>query len=237
MLERGPERSKAGGKTRFPPSVTMRWNTYRGLTQRENVETLTFRHKPDERRCRMRLTGFLPRVRRRRSDSHWNGQTWRFQTTDYTLATHLRQRYGKKGIPEGMTVQDWGITYDDLEQYYMFETIFAVSGKAGNIRASSGRRAILRNRTAGAPNVLPPLEVTESATCSAKRLAPRLQPVPDALLNASRAAPNIEGLSLGACQYCGHCEPSGARPMPRRGRDVCSCRCCAKNEVRDAAES
>src|SRR5258705_8733170 len=34
-----------------------------------------------------------------------------------------------------MTIQDWGITYDELEPYYdKFEYTAAVSGKAGNIR-------------------------------------------------------------------------------------------------------
>ena len=45
------------------------------------------------------------------------------------------ERYGKNFIPADMTIQDWGITYDELEPYYdKFEYTAAVSGKAGNIK-------------------------------------------------------------------------------------------------------
>src|SRR5262249_19315704 len=44
-------------------------------------------------------------------------------------------RYGKSFIPADMTIQDWGITYDELEPYYdKFERTAAISGKAGNIK-------------------------------------------------------------------------------------------------------
>lgn len=33
-------------------------------------------------------------------------------------------------IPKGMTIQDWGITYDELEPYYdRFEKIAGISGE------------------------------------------------------------------------------------------------------------
>jgi choline dehydrogenase-like flavoprotein len=36
-----------------------------------------------------------------------------------------------------MTIQDWGITYDELEPYYdKFEYTAAISGKAGNIKGA-----------------------------------------------------------------------------------------------------
>ncbi len=32
-----------------------------------------------------------------------------------------------------MTIQDWGVTYDELEPYYdKFEYLCGISGKAGN---------------------------------------------------------------------------------------------------------
>jgi len=30
------------------------------------------------------------------------------------MKTHVTQRYGEKFLPEDMTIQDWGITYDEL---------------------------------------------------------------------------------------------------------------------------
>ena len=34
------------------------------------------------------------------------------------IATHLTERYGASFLPEDMTIQDWGVTYDDLEPHY-----------------------------------------------------------------------------------------------------------------------
>lgn len=209
VLERGPDRSK-GPEDEIPTQRDdLRWHAHRGLTQRENVETITFRHKPDEQALPLRrLTGFLPGFGVGGAISHWNGQTWRFQTTDYILATHLRQRYGKEGVPEGMTVQDWGITYDDLEQYYtLFETIFAVSGEAGNIKGVKRPEGNFFEPYRSTPYVLPPLEATEFGTMFRKAASSLgYHPFPMPASNASRAHRNIDGMTLGACQYCGHCE-------------------------------
>ena len=43
-------------------------------------------------------------------------------------------KYGEKIIPADMNLQDWPITYDDLEPYYdKFEKTCGTSGKAGNL--------------------------------------------------------------------------------------------------------
>jgi choline dehydrogenase-like flavoprotein len=42
----------------------------------------------------------------------------RFLPSDFVLKTHLTNRYGKQFLPEDMTIQDWGITYDELEPFY-----------------------------------------------------------------------------------------------------------------------
>jgi choline dehydrogenase-like flavoprotein len=49
---------------------------------------------------------------------HWNGQTWRFLPTDFQLRSHLELRYGKDALPADMTIQDWPVSYDELEPYY-----------------------------------------------------------------------------------------------------------------------
>ena len=46
-----------------------------------------------------RMTSFLPGYGVGGAISHWNGQTWRFQTTDYVLRSHLLQRYGRAALP------------------------------------------------------------------------------------------------------------------------------------------
>jgi gluconate 2-dehydrogenase alpha chain len=209
VLERGPDR--AGGPEEELPSQRddLRWNTHRGLTQRENVETLTLRHKPDEQALPMRrLTSFLPGYGVGGAISHWNGQTWRFQTTDYVLRSHLQQRYGRAALPADMTVQDWGVKYDDLEPYYtLFEQLFAISGEAGNLKGVKRPEGNPFEPYRSAPYSLPPLEPTEFGLMFRKAAASLgYHPFPMPAANASRAHRNPDGMQLGACQYCGHCE-------------------------------
>ena len=66
---------------------------------------------------------------------HWNRQTYRFLPSDFVLKTHLTQRYGASFLPENMTIQDYGVTYDDLEPHYdAFEYLCGTSGQAGNLK-------------------------------------------------------------------------------------------------------
>src|SRR5439155_1370952 len=66
---------------------------------------------------------------------HWNGQTWRFHPRDFTAYTSTVERYGKSFMPPDMQLQDWGITYDQLEPYFdKFEYMAGIAGKAGNIK-------------------------------------------------------------------------------------------------------
>jgi choline dehydrogenase-like flavoprotein len=69
------------------------------------------------------------------SGAHWNGQTWCFQAADVNYKTHIEQRYGKKILDPDLRIQDWGVTYQELEPYYVrFEYLLGVCGKAGNIK-------------------------------------------------------------------------------------------------------
>jgi gluconate 2-dehydrogenase alpha chain len=208
ILERGPER--AGGPEGELPSQRddLRWAAHRGLTQRENVETVTLRHKPTEQALPMRrLTSFLPGFGVGGAISHWNGLTWRFQVSDYILRTHLESRYGKASIA-GLTVQDWGVRYEDLEPYYtLFENLFGISGEAGNIKGAKRPAGNPFEPYRSAPYPLPPLEATELGLMfrdASAKLGYHPFPMPAA--NASRPYVNPDGMRLGACQYCGHCE-------------------------------
>ena len=98
-------------------------------------ETLTFRNRSDQTALPMRMLGsFLPGTGVGGSGVHWNGQTWRFLPSDFQARSHNIERYGADAIPEDMTIQDWGITYDELEPHYdTFEKICGISGKAGNL--------------------------------------------------------------------------------------------------------
>jgi gluconate 2-dehydrogenase alpha chain len=107
---------------------------------------VAFRNSSDQTALPIRRwASFMPGTGLGGSFVHWNGQSFRFQVADFIYRTHIEQRYGKKFLdacgPE-LTIRDWGVTYDELEPHYdRFEYLLGVSGKAGNIRAKSGRAA------------------------------------------------------------------------------------------------
>ena len=66
---------------------------------------------------------------------HWNGQLWRASPEDLNLRSHIEGRYGKRFIPPDMTIQDYPVTFDELEPHFdHFEKVCGVSGTAGNLR-------------------------------------------------------------------------------------------------------
>jgi hypothetical protein len=82
-----------------------------------------------------RWESFLPGTGLGGAFVHWNGQTFRFQIADFIYKTHIEQRYGKEILDPELTIQDWGVTYAELEPHYdRFEYLCGVSGKAGNIK-------------------------------------------------------------------------------------------------------
>jgi gluconate 2-dehydrogenase alpha chain len=180
------------------------------LFQEPARETLTFRNKASQTALPMRHLGsFLPATGVGGAGIHWNGQTWRFLPSDFVAKSHNEQRYGP--LAEGMTVQDWGVTYDELEPYYdKFEYLCGISGKAGNIKGKiqDGGNPFEGPRARGYPN--PPLEMTYGPTlfeAAAKELGHKPFPCPAA--NMSRAYTNPLGVTLAPCTYCGFCEKFG----------------------------
>jgi gluconate 2-dehydrogenase alpha chain len=90
------------------------------------------------------------------SGVHWSGHTWRWNDMEFKVRSMYEERYGKKFIPADMTIQDWGITYDEIEPYYdRFERTAAV-------RPGPARRQFLRvaafGRVSAAPTQYDPLK-------------------------------------------------------------------------------
>jgi gluconate 2-dehydrogenase alpha chain len=188
------------------------------------IETLTFRHRPSESALPMRRMGsFLPGNSVGGAGNHWGGLHWRYHPTDHLTRSHIVARYGAKAIPEDMTIQDWAMTYDELEPYYdKFEKLCGTSGKAGNLRGQKieGGNVFEGPRQNEYPT--PPLKMTQAALMfekAAKELG--YHPFPQPISNASRAYTNSEGLTLGACQYCGFCERNGCEANAKAGPQVC----------------
>jgi len=175
-------------------------------------ETLTFRNNGEQTALPMRKLGsFLPGTGVGGAGIHWNGMTFRFLQSDFLARSHNIERYGAGVMPDTMTVQDWGVTYEELEPYYdKFEYLCGISGKAGNLngRKIDGGNPFEGPRSRDYPN--PPLEQVYGPTLFAqatKELG--YHPFPGPAANMSRAYTNPLGMTLGPCTYCGFCEKYG----------------------------
>ena len=70
------------------------------------------------------------------------------------LRTHLTERYGRNAIPADLTIQDWGVTYDELEPHFdRFEKLCGTSGKAGNLRGQNAWTAATRSKARARTNI------------------------------------------------------------------------------------
>jgi len=211
-LERGAHRSPGEDFTLPAVRDELKYVQRGELFQDPAAETVTLRHAPSETALPMRrLLAFLPGSGLGGAGTHWNGLHWRLAPSDLTLRSDLTARYGKAAIPPDMSIEDFGVTYDELEPFYdHFEKVCAVSGQAGNLRGRliDGGNVFEGPRSDEYPNR--PLHRTVTGELfdkAARSLG--YHPFPAPAANASAAYTNPEGVTLGACAYCGHCERFG----------------------------
>ena len=208
-IERGPWRDTG---TDFPANYAadeLRYHLRHDLFLRPSQTTLTVRNNARQTALPMRTWGsFMPGNGVGGAGVHWNAETWRFLPTDFVLRSHLEGRYGKGFLPDDMMIQDWGVTYDELEPYYdTFEKLCGTSGKAGNLRGEiqPGGNPFEGPRSSEYPT--PPLKqgymhhlFAEAASKTGH------SPFPQPSGNLSESYTNPLGVTLGQCSYCGFCE-------------------------------
>src|ERR1700742_731212 len=134
-LERGAMRTSA--KDYSLPTIRdeLRFAVHKDLMMNTARDTLTVRNTAAQEALPMRRLGsFLPGEVVGGAAVHWSGHTWRWTDMELKVRSMYEERYGKKFIPADMSIQDWGVTYAELEPHYeKFERAAAVSGKAGNL--------------------------------------------------------------------------------------------------------
>jgi gluconate 2-dehydrogenase alpha chain len=197
-LERGKERKT---EDYFMVHDELRYAQRYELMQDLSKETITFRADEKMRALPMRAYGsFLLGDGIGGAGVHWNGQTFRFLPYDFEIRSKTIERYGKNKIPDGMTIQDWGITYDQMEPYYdKFEKMAGISGETNPLAGK---------RSGDYPN--PPMKKTPAIQLfeqAAKTL--NLHPYMQPSANLSQNYTNPDGVARAACQYCGYCERFG----------------------------
>lgn len=175
-------------------------------------ETWTWRPNPDARSLPLRQYGsFHPGTGLGGAGVHWAGETWRFYPSDFQYRSHHIERYGESRLPEGSTVQDWPITYEELEPFYeRFEYDVGVSGRAGNIGGEllEGGNPFEGPRRRQYP--LPPLPTSiagELFRDAAGELGFHPFPQPAGIL--SEAYTDVSGRTRSGCLLCGFCTRYG----------------------------
>lgn len=200
----GLERGKARTTTDYyMVHDELRYSQRYDLMQDLSKETVTFRNTEKLTAVPMRTYGsFLLGEGLGGSGIHWNGQYFRFLPYDFEIYSKTVERYGKNKIPEGMTIQDWGITYDQLEPYFVkYENMAGISG-------DSEENPTIGKRSAPYPTPAmiktPILKMFEDAS---KKLG--FHPYMGPSANLSQQYTNPDGITRAACQYCAYCERFG----------------------------
>jgi len=190
----------------------LRYAVRNRMFQNMALEAFTFRNHAGEEALPTRLLGsFQPGSDLGGAGVHWNGRTFRFLPSELRMRSHYTERYGAGAIPDELTIQDWGVTYDELEPYYdRFEYLCGVGGKAGNLggRIQPGGNPFEGPRSREYP--LPPFEPSYAGALFANAaLELGYSPFPAPAANMTRPYTNPEGLTLQACNICGFCERFG----------------------------
>jgi gluconate 2-dehydrogenase alpha chain len=208
-LERGQPRFTVPDFQSPAAHDELRFDVRKALMQDNTREAMTFRnHRAETALPIRRWESFLPGTGLGGSHVHWNGQTYRFQANDFQLATKTRERYGAKFLAPDLTIQDWGVTYTDLEPHYdRFEYLLGTSGKAGNLKGKiqAGGDPFESPRARDYPT--PPMKEHYQGAMF-KKAATQLgyHPFPQPSSNLSQPYTNPEGVKLNTCVFCGFCE-------------------------------
>lgn len=187
------------------------------------IKTLSFRNNSSETALPMRRLGsFLPGKGLGGAGIHWNGQLWRPLPSDLNMASHYSDRYGEE-ILNGLSVQDWGVSYDELEPHLdFFEKVCGTSGFAGNLNGDTveGGNIFEGPRSDNYPTQpmksSPPQQMFRN---TARQMGYHPFQMPSA--NVTEAHENPYGAQLHSCTYCGFCERFGCGYMAKADPIIC----------------
>jgi gluconate 2-dehydrogenase alpha chain len=121
------------------------------------------------------------------------------------------ERYGAKKLPEDHSIQDWGITYADLEPYYAHaERLLGTSGQAGNLRGKriEGGNVFEGPRSGDFPTPATKIPYFSSLFRDATK-ALGYHPYANPSATISTRYTNPDGVTRPGCTYCGFCTGYG----------------------------
>jgi gluconate 2-dehydrogenase alpha chain len=137
---------------------------------------------------------------------HYHAQSWRLKPWDFKTHSEVTRRYGASLIPKGSTLEDWPISYNELEPYYdIVEHEIGVSGKGGNIQGKLDPAGNVYEGPRMREYPMPPLrtcDYLDHMMAAAKKLGWKPFHAPSAINSQSyRGRP--------ACAYHGYCDRGG----------------------------
>ncbi|MYM52687.1 c-type cytochrome [Pseudomonas aeruginosa] len=207
-LERGENRDTYPDGA-YPNTLDeLTYNTRGKLFQNLSKSTVSIRHGINDTALPYRqLSAFLPGDGVGGAGLHWSGVHFRIMPEELRLRSHYEERYGKNFIPEGMTIQDYGVSYEELEPHFDFaEKVFGTSGTAHTVKGQVVGKGnpFAADRSDDFP--LPALRQVYSAQLfrkAAEELG--LHPYDLPAANASGPWTNPYGVQMGPCNFCGFC--------------------------------
>lgn len=212
VLERGADRDTQPDFA-YPKVVDeLEGSVHRRYLQSLSQETVTARHNLTSTAVPYRQMGsFKPGTGVGGAGSHWSGCHFRALPEDFKLRSNIEQRYGAGFIPGDMTIQDFPVTYEELEPHFdHFEYVCGTSGKAGVIQ---GAKQVGGNPFEGSRSREFPLGPNpnylgaEMFYKGAREMGWDPYPIPAS--NASGPYVNPYGCQMGPCNACGFCSDYG----------------------------
>lgn len=224
-LERGPMRQTIPDFQSPGMHDELKYSIRHSLMEDVSVQTLSFRNFPHQKALPMRQLGsFLPGSGVGGAMVHWNGQTWRFQPSWFRLRSWVEEKYGKGFLSDEVAIQDFGITYDELEPYYsFFEHVCGTGGLPYQdktpVPGADVGDPFEGPRSRPYPN--PPMKQGYSGYLfeqGARKLGYHPFPVPSS--NNTRHYTNQFGAKFKPCMYCGFCETYGCEHFSKASPQV-----------------
>ncbi|UPG96621.1 GMC family oxidoreductase [Luteibacter aegosomatissinici] len=223
-LERGADRDTQPDFA-YPKVVDeLEGSVHRRFLQSLGQETVTIRHTGDATAVPYRQMGsFKPGTGVGGAGTHWSGCHFRPLPEDMRFRSNVEQRYGKKFIPDDMTIEDFPVSYDELEPHLdMFERVCGTAGKAGVLNGvvQAGGNPFEGSRSREYP--LPPNPDylgSEMFYKGAKEMGWHPYPIPAS--NASAPYINPYGCQMGPCNACGFCSDYGCLNYSKASPNAC----------------
>ncbi|WP_414439734.1 GMC family oxidoreductase [Burkholderia sp. 22PA0106] len=213
--------------TNFPPNIAadeLRYGVRREVLKPPRVETLTFRNRTSETALPGRdWNSWQMGYSVGGAGKHWAANAWRFNPSDFEMASRWKHRYHGMKLADGLIVQDWGVGYDDLEPHYdRWEKISGISGKAGVLdgKTDAGGNPFEGSRRSEYPT--PPLirsHWNDMFHKTTERMGYHPFPIPGGTIGAPYTNPL--GINLAPCTYCGFCGFYGCGNWSKSSPNAC----------------